>query len=189
MRNSFQRNLQRPSRIEPPRFARKFGLVCITGLIVSMLTQPVIAYRMVEDVTAQLEIPAVQVREGEDAVFKLILSRPLDFKIRFAYRTEDLTAKAGKDYVAEQGLFVIPAGTRYMELPVKTLTDQVIDKNKFKLVLSDMETHGYGTVWGSYVWTDRWRIEGIPETITATARIKNVLNEARRRQEPGHNKY
>ncbi len=151
-------------------------LVALTSLPASTLAQatPTTDFRWVKDVTAQMTVANITVQEGEDAVFTLILSRPLDFDIRYAYRTEDGTAKAGKDYVAENGLFVIPAGKRFMELPIKTLSDNVIDKNSFKLVLSDPQTYGYGTVWGAYVWTDRWKIEGMPDTKTVRARIRNV---------------
>jgi len=149
--------------------------------MLAALAQPAAAYSVVSGVTAQLKVADVQVREGEDAVFTLVLSRPLDFDIRYAYRTQDLTARAGKDYVAENGFFVIPAGKRLMELSIGTLRDNVIDKNSFRLVLSDPHTKGYGKVWGAYVWTDWWRVEGLPLRTTAQARIKNVLDNARRR--------
>ena len=172
------------------RFLRGRGaLACLAALTLATLAQPAAANRMVEGVTAELKVADVQAREGEDAQFVLILSRPLDFDIRYAYRTQNLTAKAGKDYVAENGLIVIPAGTRLMPLPIKTLKDNVIDKNSFKLVLSDMETKGYGKVWGAYVWTDWWRVEGLPLTKTANAHIANVLDGANRRRTPTQRKY
>ncbi len=161
----------------------------VLSTLILLLSLPVAAEKIIPDVTVHLEVENIQVREGEDAVFNLRLSRPLDFDIRYAYRTEDNTAKAGKDYVAENGLFVIPAGKRLMELSIKTLKDDVIDKNRFKLVLSDMETKGYGKVWGAYAWTDWWRIESLPRTKTVYARIRNVLSEGIRRQSPGGNKF
>ncbi len=152
------------------------------------LMQPALAFRMVEGVSVELKVADVQVREGEKANFVLILSQPLDFDIRYAYRTRDLTAKAGKDYVAESGLFVIPAGTRLMPLEIRTLKDDVIDKNSFELVLSDFETYGYGKVWGQYAWTDWWRVEGLALEMTAKAHIANALDGAGSRSEPGSSK-
>ncbi len=153
------------------------------------LAMPAAANKMVEGVTANLRVADVQVREGERAVFILTLSQPLDFDIRYAYRTQDGTAKAGKDYVAENGLFVIPRGARYMPLDIRTLKDDVADKNSFKLVLSDPHTKGYGTVWGAYVWTDWWRFEGLPLEVTVNAQIANALDDTRRRHEAEDKKY
>ena len=162
------------------------GFLCMVGLV--LLAQPTAAHRMVSGVTVQLHVADVQVREGQDASFVLILSRPLDFDIRYTYRTQDSTAKAGKDYVAENGFIVIPSGTRLMTLPIKTLKDNVIDKNSFKLVLSDMQTRGYGKVWGAYVWTDWWRVDGLPLTMTVKAKIANVLDDSRVRRGPTQRK-
>jgi len=157
------------------RFLREGGaFACLATLMLAALAQPALADRIIPGVTAQLHVADVQVREGERAVFILELSRPLDFDIRYAYRTQDLTARAGKDYVAENAFFVIPAGTRAMPLDIRTLKDNVIDNDSFQLVLSDYKTYGYGKVWGQYRWTDWWSVEGLPLTLTATARIKNV---------------
>jgi len=162
------------------------ALACLAALMLAMLVQPAAAHGVVSGVTAQLHVADVRVREGEDAIFLLVLSRPLDFDIRYAYRTQDLTAKAGKDYVAENGLFMIPAGKRSMPLSIKTLRDNVIDNDSFELVLSDPHTRGYGRVGlsGAFVWTDWWRVEGLPLTKTAKARIRNVLGDNARRRAP-----
>ncbi|MCY4213168.1 MAG: hypothetical protein OXF68_06040 [Gammaproteobacteria bacterium] len=78
------------------------------------------------------------------------LSRSFDFKIGYAYRAE---------------------------VRVKNHKDNITDNNYFKLVLSDMQTHGYGMVWFQYVWTERWRVSGLPETKTVKARIKNRVTD------------
>ncbi len=171
------------------RFLRGGALACLATLMLAALAQPAAANRMVEGVTAELRVADVQCKEGEDAPFVLILSRPLPFDIFYRYRTEDLSAKAGKDYVAENGDIVIPAGTQYMPLGIKTLKDDVIDRNRFMLVLSDPHTKGYGMVWGEYVWTDWWRVEGLPLSLTATADIANALDGSMQRNNPQHNKY
>jgi len=162
------------------------GFLCIAGLA---LAQPAAANRMISGVTAHLHVADVQVREGEDATFVLYLSSPLDFDILYRYQTRDGTAKAGRDYVAENGDIVIPAGTRFMSLPIKTLKDDVIDKNHFQLLLSNPKTKGYGTVWGAYVWTDWWLVEGLPLEVTVTATIANALGESFQQSEPENTKY
>ena len=181
--------MKRHSTRRRGRSPSRFLQGAVVGLAALMLVaQPAAANRMVSGVTAQLHVADVQVREGEDATFTLILSRPLDFDVLYRYQTRDLTAKAGKDYVAENGDIVIPAGTRFMPLAIRTLKDDVIDENSFQLVLSNPKTRGYGAVWGAYVWTDWWRVEGLPLTKTVTAEIANTLDGARQRQEPARTK-
>jgi len=158
------------------------AFACLAALMLAALAQPAAAHRMVSGVTAQLVAEDIKVREGEYAIFRFRLSRSFDFDIRYAYRTQDFTARAGKDYEAKQGHVVFPAGKWFAEIRVKTLKDDIIDNDRFKLVLSDMQTHGYGMVWGRYVWTDWWRVEGLPETKTVHARIRNVLGGNARRE-------
>jgi len=143
--------------------------------MLAALTQPAIANRPVSGVTADLQAADIMVREGEQAIFRFWLSRRLDFDVRYAYRTQDLTAKAGKDYEAKYGHVVFPAGKPFAEVQVKTFKDDVLDNKHFELVLSDVETKGYGKVWGQHVWTSWWRVEGLPDTKTVSARIRNVL--------------
>ena len=152
------------------------GFLCAAGLAGLVLVPPAAAERMIPGVTAQLMTADIHVDEGEDAVFTFRLSRSFDFSIRYAYRTQDVTARAGKDYVAKSGHVVFRPGRRFAEIRVRTLTDNHIDNNDyFQLDLSDTETHGHGMVWGQYVWTDWWRIDGLPQTKTVRARIHNSV--------------
>ena len=159
------------------RFLRGGALAGVAALMLAVLAQPAAAHRMVSGVTAQLEAADIKVKEGEYAIFTFSMSRSFDFNVRYAFRTENGTARVGKDYEAKQGHVVFPAGKRFAEIRVKTHKDDITDKNGFKLVLSDMQTHGYGMVWGQYVWTDWWRVEGLPETKTVQAWIENVLSD------------
>ncbi len=142
-------------------------------LLLVVLAQPAVAERIIPGVTAQLQAPDIKVMEGDYAVFRLALSRSFDFDLRYAYRTRDGTAKAGQDYEARQGHVVFSAGKHYAEISVKTHNDGIVDNEHFELVLSDMETHGHGMVWGQYVWTGWWRVEGLPDTKTVRAEIRN----------------
>ena len=151
------------------------GFLCAVGLAGLVLVPPAAAERMIPGVTAQLMTADIHVDEGEDAVFTFRLSRSFDFSIRYAYRTQDVTARAGKDYAAQQGHVVFPAGRQTAEVRVPTFTDNHIDNEVFQLELSDTETHGHGMVWGQYVWTDWWRIDGLPQTKTVRARIHNSM--------------
>ncbi len=161
--------------------------VGLAALMLTALAQPVAAMetRPVENVTAELNAPNIRVREGEDAIFTFALSRPFDFDLRYAYRTQDGRAKAGEDYQAKQGYVLFPAGKQFAEVRVKTLKDDILDNDNFKLVLSDAETHGYGMVWGQYVWTGRWVVSGLPETKTVRAWIRNEWGAGQGRRAPG----
>ncbi|MCY3994836.1 MAG: hypothetical protein OXF07_01715 [Rhodobacter sp.] len=156
-------------------FFGKVGGMAILAALALGLAQPAAAEVPIPGVTAQLEAADITVREGEDAVFELSLSRSFDFAVRYAYRTKDGTARAGRDYEAKQGHVVFPAGRRVAEIRVRTHMDNIVDNEHFELALSDVETHGYGMVWFQYVWTDRWRVEGLPDTKTVRAWIRNVV--------------
>ncbi len=163
------------------------ALAGLAAAVLAALAQPVAAMetRPVEGVTAELKASNIRVREGEEAVFTFVLSRPFDFSLRYAYRTQDGSAKAGKDYQARQGYVVFPAGKRLAQVRVRTLKDDIIDNDHFRLVLSGAETHGYGMVWGQYVWTGRWVVSGLPETRTVRASIRNVWGASQGRRAPG----
>jgi len=146
------------------------GFLCAAGLALP-LAHPATAGQVIPGMTAQLEVPTVVVREGEEAVIYISLSRSFGFPVRYAYRTKDDTARAGKDYVAKSGHVVFRPGRRFAEIRVRTLTDAHIDNEYFKVVLSNPETRGYDM----NVWSDYWRIEGLPATRTGYVRIRNVM--------------
>ncbi|MCY4287293.1 MAG: hypothetical protein OXC63_01720 [Aestuariivita sp.] len=153
------------------------GVVCATGVAGLLLVQPAVADKrtiyssIVPGGPAQLSVVNVTVLEGKDAVFKISISRAFDFPIRYAYRTEDGTARADSDYEANSGHVVFPAGGRFAEIRVKTLKDSVNDGTEdFKLVLSEPETEWGHQGW----WTDYWYIEGLPDTKTVRAWIRNL---------------
>ena len=92
------------------RFLGGGAFTWLAALMLATLAQPATAQVMIPDVTAQLEAADIEVVEGDDAIFKLSLSRSFDFDIRYAYQTQDATAKAGKDYEAQKGYVVFAAG-------------------------------------------------------------------------------
>lgn len=85
-----------------------------------------------------LAIDDIQLREpsaGQTAraAFSLTLSEPLAWPLRVAYVTEDGSAAAGEDYVAEAGELTIPAGGTSAQVPVEALGDDAAegDQNFF----------------------------------------------------------
>ena len=147
----------------------------LAALLLLALAHPAAAQVVIPDLSASLDVEEASAHEGEDVVFTLLLSRLLDFKVRYAYRTQDLNARAGSDYEAAEGYVVLEAGVLGTDVRVRTYTDSIADGTEnFNLVLSDPETHGYGMVWGQYRWTDRWIVSGLPTQATFQGWIRNT---------------
>ena len=145
------------------------------ALLLLALAHPAAAQVVIPDVSASLDVKEASAREGEDVVFTLSLSRLLDFKVRYAYHTQDLNARAGADYEAAEGYVVFEAGSRVAQVRIRTHIDSISDGTEnFNLVLSDPETHGYGMVWFQYIWTDRWIVSGLPAKATVQGWIRNT---------------
>ncbi len=83
----------------------------IAALMLAALVQPA---------AAQFQAPDIAVNEGEVAVFGITLPKTYNFAVRFYYRTEDITARKGRHYIAKQGHLVFPAGTRRASVGVQT---------------------------------------------------------------------
>ncbi len=142
--------------------------------LAALLMVAVFASAMTSD---SLNASDVVVREGEVAVFDIILPKTYSYRVRYSFTTRDATAKAGSDYEAKRGHVVWPAGSRAAEVRIKTLKDKVIDNDHFELVLSDPDMER--KVWGAPL---RWVGHGpgeIPERKTIRARIRNVLEHGR----------
>ena len=102
-------------------------------------------FTLTNDAKVQLPtiaIDNVQVTEGDGgmvpAVFTVTLSAPSDQDVTVAYKTQNGTAKAGKDYVATSGTLVIPAGTLDGTINVEVNGNQRHKKPRsFSVVLSN----------------------------------------------------
>ncbi len=105
-------------------------------------------------------LEAVQVNEGEPAVFTVQVPEKLDFIVRWQYSTEDATAKAGSDYIASQGTIQFPVGERVKTITVQTLVDETTEYmiEFFQLHLEDMEISSDGVIWERAGY-----IPGLPE--------------------------
>ena len=83
---------------------------------------------------------AREAREGEDAVFRIVIGTPAasGTSKSVAYSTEDDTATAGEDYEATQGTLVFGPGERMKTVRVKTLRDGLSEgPETMRLRLSD----------------------------------------------------
>ena len=129
----------------------------------------------------QLEIKCDErVNEGDDATCKFRTPWAYNYGIRYSYRTEDGTARAGQDYQAKQGYMVISAGSRSAELSIRTFRDDVADEyEEFQVELFNIETRGYAKE--SWVkdndkdgdgWVSGMFIRGFPEQKTVRFKIK-----------------
>ena len=81
------------------------------------------------------QAPDVEVKEGETAVFAITLPSTQSSTIRYAYQTENASAKAGEDYEAKQGQVVFPAGVTRAQVEVRTYKNDDTNDEHFNLVL------------------------------------------------------
>jgi uncharacterized repeat protein (TIGR01451 family) len=83
----------------------------------------------------------ITVKEGDSgmttASIPVILSRPSDVTVRVSYMTSDVTAVAGRDYLANSGVLTFPPGTTSQTIAVSVLGDTVDEPDEaFAVTLS-----------------------------------------------------
>ena len=127
-------------------FARRLrsGAVGLgAALMLATLAQPATAW--------EIRAPDITVKESETAVFTITLPIPRTTPSRFAYRTENGSAKAGVDYEAKSGHVVFPKGKRRAQVRIETHQDGDANDEHFNLVLSNFQVQ-VPYFWGHY-WT------------------------------------
>jgi len=142
------------------------GSAAIAALMLVALVRPA---------AAQFQAPDVAVNEGEVALFTITLPRTYDFAVRFAYQTQDGSARKGRHYVAKQGHLVFPAGTRSGQVEVRTRARPDGVTRDFKLVLSDRQMR-----WGDS-WSAAWAViyvADVPGSRTVRAEIRDTFRGA-----------
>jgi len=110
----------------------------------------------------------IMVKEGETAIFAITLPYGGMTPVRYAYRTENGSARAGEDYKAKQGHVVIPALMRTAQIRVRTYKDEDANSEHFSLVLSDMQTRKRGR-WGTR--SRSWATVFLPASMKLRATI------------------
>ena len=109
----------------------------------------VITFAVVMTIGTTLTAPAAwaadaEADEGDKVVFTF--NKPSGFvgsvnAVRYSYKTEDITAKAGDDYEARSRNLTFPSGTGniYKQLKVDTISDNIDEGNgeTFRLKLTD----------------------------------------------------
>ncbi len=97
--------------------------------------------------TASIEVVPLSVdlapgglfREGTavDAEANLLLSAPIDREVVIHYRTQDGTAKAGRDYVAQEEVVRIAPGETFVTVRIPLIDDRIHERNEqFEVVLT-----------------------------------------------------
>ena len=126
-----------------------------------------------------LQASDITVREGSEANFTIALlpSATVNFDFRYAYQTEDGTAKDPEDYVGASGHVVFLAGVRSVTVNVSTKRDYVDEPEEtFSLRLYNMETRGLAR--GSSEWTSDFAISSLPSEKTVYATIHEDTYES-----------
>ena len=118
-----------------------------------------------------LEKTSPNVPEGTVATFEITLPHVYEFDIRYAYKTEDGSAKASaRDYDPKSGHVVFPSGTTTRKVGVYIIHDR--DRNRgehFYLKLYNLETRGFAR--GVDGWSSGVPVKTLPSEKRARARI------------------
>ncbi len=122
-----------------------------------------------------LNVSNVVVTEGGYATFRLNLSRPLDFAVRYYYFTRAGTAESGEDYRHASGTVYIPSGHRSRSVRVKTESDYRANEDDEHFFLDFKSLHTLGRKPGTWTWVhDVGTV--LPQNLTARATIRNKVN-------------
>lgn len=146
-----------------PRFLRG-AAAGIAALMLAASVQPA---------AAQFRAPDIAVDEGEVAVFSVTLPKTYGFAVRFKYKTQDVTARKGRHYVAKEGHLVFSPGTKSAKVEAQTRVDQDAVTRKFKLALTDKQVFRDGS------WSAAWAViyvPNVPESRTIYAKINNTVS-------------
>jgi len=122
-----------------------------------------------------LRVSNVVVTEGGYATFRLELSEPVDFAIRYYYFTRAGTAESGDDYRHRSGSVYIHSGHRSGSVRVKTESDYYANEGDEHFFLDLKSLHTLGRQPGTYTWV-RDPGAGLPQNLTARATIRNEVS-------------
>jgi len=123
----------------------------------------------------RLSMSNVTVTEGRTATFRLELSEPVDFAIRYFYYTRAGTAESGQDYAHKSGAISIPSGHRSASVRVKTESDYYAQEEDEHFFLDLKSLYTLGRQPGTYTWVYDPGA-GLPANLTVRATIKNKVN-------------
>ena len=139
----------------------------LAGVVVAVLLTGLVQHAEAQT----LEITSPSVPEGTVATFEITLPHVYEFDIRYAFKTEDGTAKAGaRDYDPKSGHVVFPSGTTTRKVGVYVIHDR--DRNTgedFYLKLYNLETRGLAR--GVDGWSSSVPVKTLPAEKRAKARI------------------
>lgn len=110
-----------------------------------------------DDRPPMLSINDVQIAEGNEAgvmaVFAVTLSSPSGKPVRVDFRTEDGTARSGRDYTAKRGTLTFAPGDTVKTIAIAIRPDQRAEPDRrFKVLLTNprnatlLDSRGIGTI-------------------------------------------
>ena len=152
------------TRLLLSRFRRSYAGV-LAVIMLMTLAQP--------SAQQQFEVSCGEaVYEGADVTCKFRLPNAFNFKIRYAYKTEDGTATAGENYYAKEGYLVFDIGIQTAEIKIRTIHDVVAENSEtFYLKLFDMQTQGLAR--DNDGWVSGFGVRGVPYEKTVQLKIKS----------------
>ncbi|MCY4210688.1 MAG: hypothetical protein OXD47_05290 [Gammaproteobacteria bacterium] len=112
----------------------------------------------------------IEVTEGGTAVFIITMPIHQDFDVRYSYRTQDGSAKAGEDYQAKQGTVeILKNGPQTKRVEIQTYSDGDVWDAEFELVLFDRYIR---SKWRDHTYTYK------PVPAPADVRIRATIKDA-----------
>ena len=93
--------------------------------------------------------------EGQNLVFKVVLSKPAADDVVVSFSSQDVTAVAGVDFVGRKGEITIPKGKSMAYIGVPTHTDRVTEGSEtMRLTLTSVKGASIDVKSGSGTITD-----------------------------------
>jgi len=126
---------------------------------------------------SRLTVSNVVVTEGGYATFRLKLSKPVDFAIRYYYFTRAGTAESGEDYEHKSGSVFIPSGHWSKSVRIKTESDYRANESDEHFFIDFYSLSTLGRIPGTWTWTHDPGA-GLPQNLTARATIRNKVNQS-----------
>ncbi|MCY4222501.1 MAG: hypothetical protein OXC25_13720 [Thiotrichales bacterium] len=144
---------------------------CAIALMLAALAPPAAARSLMAP-------EVITVMPGEPAVFTFTLPQRSRVDVRYAYRTESGTAKAGDDYEAKSGHVYFRAGETRAQVEVNTYDNGDEGDEDFSLVLSQFQTlvvNYWGATWTSAA-PSPWSLpNGIPGSLPQSKTVHAII--------------
>ena len=153
---------------------------------------------LLDNDSAVMSIGNASVTEGNSGTtvlsYPVTLSNPVDVDVSIDYATQDGTATAGSDYVAQSGTLIIPAGSTTGTIDITVNGDTVVELNEtLNVLLSNVQASGrdvtlagavaptglidWGSAWNDATDTAVLIVDGITVTLSSSPGLPTIATQ------------